>query len=70
MGETVKECEKRIGRKLTKREREFKDLLNTVCACGHDGNDHTAPLLGGPVDRPCWANNCPCHSFSEAQRGS
>ena len=63
MSETIKECEQRIGRKLTKKERAFKALLNTECACGHDGNAHCAPLLGGPVGHPCWANDCPCYSF-------
>lgn len=65
MAETVEECETRIGRKLTKSEREYKTLLDTVCACGHLGHDHSAPLLGGPVGHPCWVKDCPCYSFPE-----
>lgn len=65
MSETVEECEVRIGRKLTDSEREYKTHLRSMCTCGHDGNAHSAPLLGGPAGFPCWAEGCPCYSFPE-----
>lgn len=36
-----------------------------ICACGHDAAMHTAPLLGGPDDSPCWRRGCPCYSYPE-----
>lgn len=63
--ESVKEVEQRIGRKLTRQERAFKATLDTLCACGHDGHDHSAPLLGGPEGFCCWVEGCPCYSFPD-----
>lgn len=63
--ETVKEAETRLGRKLSKSERQFKAKLDTLCACGHSGHSHCAPLLGGPDSHPCWENGCPCYSFPD-----
>jgi hypothetical protein len=65
MTETIKEVEARIGRKLTKSERAYKALLDSPCACDHNGHAHTVVLLGGPVGYPCWAADCPCYSFPE-----
>ncbi len=33
------------------------------CVCGHSADAHTAPLLGGPWDRPCWNTTCPCRKW-------
>lgn len=63
--ETIKECEARIGRKLSKSERVFKQKLDRMCQCGHSGHAHTAVLLGGPEGAPCWAKDCPCYSFPD-----
>ena len=63
--ETVEECEERIGRKLSMGELEYKATLDTLCACGHYGHSHSAPVIGGPVGHPCWTMDCPCYSFPE-----
>lgn len=65
MTETVKETETRIGRRLSKSELAYKKVLDSECACGHNGHSHAAPLLGGPVGHPCWAIDCKCYSFPE-----
>jgi hypothetical protein len=63
--ETVAETENRVGRNLSAGELEYKAVLDTLCACGHYGHIHSAPVIGGPEGYPCWAMDCPCYSFPE-----